>query len=78
MDNCRPLDQDVPEIPDCMMPVMYWDPGLEWLFTERGEAVRGVEGGPVGSRLMAGVHCLRSQALQSFHRQSSDPDYILS
>ena len=34
---------DVPEIPDCMMPVLGWDPGLiEWLFTERGEAVRGL------------------------------------
>jgi hypothetical protein len=46
-----------------MMPAMCWDPGLEWLFTERGEAVRGVEGDPLeaafggGSFVFALKHC---------------------
>lgn len=29
---------DVPEIPDCMMPVLCWDPGpTKWLFRREGK-----------------------------------------
>jgi hypothetical protein len=46
---------DVPEIPDCMMPMPCWDPGLiKWLFTERGEAVRGARGDLLAT--FGGVH----------------------
>lgn len=54
---------DVPEIPDCIMPMLCWDPGLiVWLFTERGEAVRGLEGAPVGASF-GGVHHFTREAM---------------